>query len=149
MKKNKNFKREKLLILLQNFSNLRQGQDQVLWSIFGAFWGTNALLLISFFSANDKWSNYQVGIVVSIVGFIISSFWILIQSRTIDRLRMYEDSIQYIEKKLSLKKELRAFSKAPKPSIDLNIKARFVMKFNSFIIWLSWLVALVCFICNL
>ncbi|RPH29903.1 MAG: hypothetical protein EHM93_16635 [Bacteroidales bacterium] len=141
--------RAELISLLQNFSNMRTGVDQVLWSIFGAFWGTNALLLISFFSANERWSISQVGIVVSIIGLIISSIWIIIQTRTIDRLQMYENSIQYIEKKLFFEKKLYAFSKVPKPSINFKIKARNVMKFNCFIIWFSWLIVLIYFIWTL
>ncbi len=138
--------RNELIILLQNFSNLRTGQDQVLWSIFGAFWGTNALLLISFFSSNENWTITQVGIVVSIIGLIISSIWIIIQTKTIDRIQMYENSIQYIEHKLCLKKELYAFSKVPQPSIRFKIKARHVMRFNCLFIWISWLITLTYFI---
>jgi hypothetical protein len=65
-------KRDELLVILQNASNLRTGQDQVIWSIFGAFWGTNALLLISLFSVGDQWDIKDVGIIISIIGIFIS-----------------------------------------------------------------------------
>jgi len=64
--------RDELLILLQNSSTLRTGQDQVVWSIFGAFWATNALLLISLFSVGEKWDENIVGILISIIGILIS-----------------------------------------------------------------------------
>ena len=140
--------RTELLSLLHNFSNLRTGQDQVLWSIFGAFWGTNALLLISLFSAGSKWSISQVGIIISIIGIIISFIWTVIQTRTIDRIQMYENSIKFIEKKLDFSKELFAFSKAPKPSINFRIKAREIMKFNCLLLLVSWVMALIYFILN-
>ena len=35
---------------LTNALNLRSSQDQVLWSIFGAFWGANAILLVALFT---------------------------------------------------------------------------------------------------
>jgi len=123
--------KDELLTLLQNFSNLRTGQDQVLWSIFGAFWGTNALLLIGLFSANDGWETNKIGIIVSIIGLLISLVWTRIQSRTLNRIEMYEDSIQKIEKKLFLDETLCTFSRTPKPSkIFPKLKARHVMNFN-------------------
>ena len=140
--------RNEFILLLQNFSALRTGQDQVLWSIFGAFWGTNALLLISFFSANEKWSNAQVGLVVSIIGLIISFFWLIIQTRTLDRLQMYEDSIQYLEKELFTNKQMFAFSKVPKRSIDFKVRARDIMRINCFLILSGWAFALIYFICS-
>jgi hypothetical protein len=145
MKKHKN-NRNELLSLLQNFSNLRSSQDQVLWSIFGAFWGTNALLLISIFSVDSSWTIAQVGTVISIIGLIISFIWIIIQTRTLDRIQMYENSIMYIERKLKLAKELFAFSKVPKPSINFKVKARYVMRLNCYLLIISWFVALIYFV---
>ena len=98
---NTNINREELLVLLQNFSNFRTGQDQVLWSIIGSFWTTNSLLLVSIFatSSNDR---LNVGMVISFVGICISWLWDRIQSRTLERLERYERSIIAIEKKLGL-----------------------------------------------
>lgn len=138
--------RVELITLLQNFSNLRTAQDQVLWSIFGSLWGTNALLLISFFSAGDKWSISQVGIVVSIIGLLISFIWDIIQTKTIARRDMYEDSIQYIEKKLCIDKELFAFSKVPKSSRVFKFRAKHLLKCYCISILFGWGLALIFFI---
>src|SRR5688572_30185068 len=93
--------RSELLTLLQNFSNLRTGQDQVLWSIIGAFWTTNSLLLVSIF-ATDRQNTWYVGLIISFVGIWISWVWNRIQSRALSRIKIYEKSIIEIEKKLNL-----------------------------------------------
>ncbi len=145
-KKLKLKKKDDLLIILQNTSNLRTGQDQVVWSIFGAFWGTNALLLISMFSVGEKWSLMTVGIIISIIGILISTIWMFIQTRAINRIKMYEDSIVYIENKLELPLEIKTYSKAPIETLWIKIKARTVMKLCWIISLSSWIFSLIFFI---
>ena len=62
---------------LTNAINLRASKDQVLWSIFGAFWGANAILLVALFTTG-KPPVESVGAVVSIVGFSLSLIWLKI-----------------------------------------------------------------------
>jgi len=140
--------KDHLLILLQNSSNLRTGQDQVVWRIFGSFWSTNALLLISMFSIGDKWNIYEVGIIISSIGILISIVWTLIQKRSIDRIKMHEDSMIYIENQLELSEELRTYSKKPIESFIIKIKARIVMSLCCYLVTILWICALTLFICS-
>jgi hypothetical protein len=95
----KKIRKADLLILLQNFSNLRTGQDQVLWSIIGSFWTTNSLLLVSIFATDIDYIVY-VGFTISLAGIFISYTWNRIQSRAISRIKDYEKAIMTIEKKI-------------------------------------------------
>jgi hypothetical protein len=146
--------RDELLILLQNSSTLRTGQDQVVWSIFGAFWATNALLLISLFSVGEKWDENIVGILISIIGISISYIWTSIQLRSINRIQMHEDAMQYIENELKLPIEVRSYSVPPLVSIiplfsiRIKTKARDTMRFCCPIVLSIWTVTLIYFICK-
>ena len=92
-----------LLKHLQNMITLRNGQDQVFWMVFSAFWTTNALLLISLFSVGKgRWTVEEVGTIISFIGIFVTIIWTLIQVRALDRIQMHENSIAYIEKKLKL-----------------------------------------------
>ena len=48
--------------------------------------------------------------------------WIIIQTRTIDRLQMYEIQYNILRKNYALRKKLYAFSKVPKPSINSKLR---------------------------
>ena len=130
------------LALLENFCNLRSAQDQVLWSIFGAFWGTNALLLVSIFAADERWKINLVSIFISLIGIIISAIWLIIQSRTLNRIEMYEGSIRKIEDYNDFPKYLRTFSIKPKKGI----KARTAMKWSVLLAMIGWIINIVCLI---
>ena len=58
---------------LSNSINLRSSQDQVLWNIIGTFGATNAILLVALFSQGEPPKNNTVGIVISLVGLILSA----------------------------------------------------------------------------
>jgi hypothetical protein len=139
-------KRNELLVILQNVSNLRTGQDQVIWSIFGAFWGTNALLLISLFSVGEEWNIRNVATIISIIGIFISLVWTLIQIRAINRIKMYEDSMSYIENKLDLSIEIRTYSKPPLESFCVKVKARTVMILCCFVAMVAWIGSFIFFL---
>src|SRR4030043_1487012 len=156
--------RDELLVFLQNHSNLRTGQDQIVWSIFGAFWGTNALLLISLFSVGDQWKFEIVGIIISIIGIFISLIWTSIQIRAINRVQMHEDSMKFVEKKaLIIPDELCTYSIPPRQSEHIpkiakkilkwiglkKVKVRQIMVWCSLIVLLLWVLSLTCFICLL
>lgn len=142
-RKERESERQELFQLLQNHSQLRTGQDQVLWSIFGAFWATQGLLLVSIFSA----SNYQdkVGLVISCIGIIVSIVWVLIQYRALKRMEKYENALKEIEQRLGFTENLNAFY-STKP--DSWIKARNVMRFSALLALLLWAVALSIFFCQ-
>lgn len=130
---------DKELTLLQNFCNLRSAQDQVLWSIFGAFWGTNALLLVSVFAADQSWKLKLILILISFIGIVVSSIWLIIQSRTLARIKMYEDSIAEIEKNNKFPDYLRTFSKQP----PKGVKARIAMKRSVQFAMSGWIITFI------
>ncbi|NHZ86590.1 MAG: hypothetical protein GWP19_12045 [Planctomycetia bacterium] len=134
-------KRNELITLLQNHSNLRTGQDQVLWGIFGAFWATNSLLLVSIFVSSENWNYLFVLLIISIVGILISIVWSFIQIRALRRIELYENTISWIEEKLCLPDEICAFYYNPKTKKPrFNINARKVMKdigYLAIILWFS------------
>lgn len=139
--------RSELFILLQNFSNLRTGQDQVLWSIIGSFWTANSLLLVSIF-ATDQQDRTFVGILISFVGISISWIWNHIQSSALKRIESYEHSIKSIERKLKLEFDhcsfLRADSEYYEKKVNKN-SARYVMKKFSFYAIIVWAVSILLF----
>ena len=140
---------EKLLTLLQNFSNFRTGQDQVLWSIIGSFWTTNSLLLVSIF-ATDREDRLYVGMIISFVGIWISWLWNRIQSRTLKRLERYEGSIITIERRLGLEYEICShLQENSEEYLKNQLKnpskktARYAMRLFSGIAFWSWIIAFV------
>jgi hypothetical protein len=135
------FNQTELLVLLQNFSNLRTGQDQVLWSIIGSFWTANSVLLVSIFSTNHN--IYKVGFIVSLVGITISWIWNFIQNRAIIRIESYENSIKIIERKLNIDYSLCAFSIGinDKESTKQYTPARLIMRMFSKYAIVFWCVS--------
>jgi hypothetical protein len=83
---------------LANAVQLVAKQDQVTWTIFGVFWPANALLLVALFTTGALPAPV-IGIVVSVVGLILSIVWTLIQYRAIAHLEFYEALIHRIEEK--------------------------------------------------
>jgi hypothetical protein len=146
-KKIKKLKRKELYILLQNFSNLRTGQDQVMWSIIGAFWTTNSVLIVSIFSAREN-VFLIAGITVSLVGFSISLIWNIIQNRALNRIILYENSIKDIETKLKLEFQNCSFlTKNSKyyEGFENRKSARYVMKLFSKSVIYAWVLSFIIF----
>ncbi len=84
---------------LTNAINLSSREDQVLWSIFGTFWGANAILLVALFTTGSL-PNPAVGIVVSAVGMFLSLTWHIIQKRALGHLERFEELMRKLEAKL-------------------------------------------------
>ena len=139
--------RPELLVLLQNFSSLRTGQDQVLWSVIGSFWTANSLLLVSIFATNRQ-DRFYVGIIISLVGISISWIWDRIQKVSLDRIGSYEKSIKKIEKELGLEFELCSFLRKDSDEYEKSVNkksARFVMrKFSKYSICI-WIISTIVF----
>lgn len=91
--------RSELWSQLSNVVQLRSSQDQVLWTIFGAFWAANSILLVALFQTG-KFPDPWVGIVVAAVGAALSLFWIFIQRRALHHLVRHESIMQAIESEL-------------------------------------------------
>ncbi len=136
---NNNLEKDQILSLLCSYGSQRVGQDQVVWNMFGAFWATNALLLVSVFSADEVWDKKYVWLVVSLIGFMVSVAWFLVQDRMLNRIARYEISIKFIEKTLVFPKPLRTYSNSPLRSL-IDVRARNVMRLVVFLIGVTWLI---------
>lgn len=147
LKTEKSDNRQELLLLLQNFSNLRTGQDQVLWSVIGSFWTANSLLLVSIF-ATERQDRLYVGVIISLVGISISWIWDRIQKVSLNRIESYEKSIKRIEKELGLGFDLCSFLKEDSDEYEKTVNkksARFVMKkFSKYSIYI-WMISTIIF----
>jgi hypothetical protein len=51
--------------------SLRTNQDQVLWRAFGAFWPTNAILLVALFRSGAQGPSREVGIITCGAGLFV------------------------------------------------------------------------------
>lgn len=145
------FDRTQLRDQLSLAADLRCSQDQVLWSIFGSFWGANTVLLVALFATGTLPANPFVGIVVSLVGIFLSFTWYIIQGRSIGHLELLYNVIERLERKLEIPKEF-AVSGGINVSdygafIDrFRIKARTLMRACCGLAGVGWFVAFVCFI---
>jgi hypothetical protein len=97
--------RAELLDQLSRATDLFCSEDQVLWSIFGAFWGANTVLLVALFATGTLPSNHLVGIVISSVGAFLSITWHVIQERAIGHLFRFEMLVDRLERKAGIPTE--------------------------------------------
>jgi hypothetical protein len=137
--------RQELWGQLANAINMRSAQDQVLWSIFGTFWAANAILLVALFTTGTMPTSPVVGIVVSIVGAVLSSAWYAMQARALGHLMRYEELIKRIENKLNFDPEYAISAEINRQAYDQYLgkgpRARKLMKACSIIGAASWVVA--------
>lgn len=105
LKADPKLERSELWLQLTNVISMRSNQDQVLWSIFGAFWAANALLLVALFTTGNLPESSVVGIVISGVGILLSLIWHSIQDRALRHLANYEELMTRIETKLEFDSE--------------------------------------------
>jgi hypothetical protein len=82
---------------LTNAINSRSAQDQVLWSIFGIFWASNAILIVALFPGGDLPQNPLVGILISAIGVILSLTWHIIIGRALGHIKRFEALINRLE----------------------------------------------------
>jgi hypothetical protein len=86
---------------LRNAVALAAKQDQIAWTVFGIFWAANAVLLVALFTSGDV-PKPIVGVVVSLVGVVLSFIWSLIQRRALNWLTFYETVVQRLEERLPI-----------------------------------------------
>jgi len=84
---------------LGNAIHLRSAEDQVLWSIFGVFWAANAILLVALFQGG-KFPTFSVGMVISVVGTLLSIVWHKIQGRALGHVKRHEELMKRLEREL-------------------------------------------------
>lgn len=125
---------------LQNAISSRSAQDEVLWSMFGVFWGANAIMLVALFTTG-RFPIPAVGLIISILGFLLSNAWHIMQGRAILHIEKFEQIIEQSEEYLSIPAEL----KTNRPVAE-GISARNVIRLCSLWATLIWLVFLLGFV---
>ncbi len=91
---------------LSRVVDLRSSQDQVLWSIFGFFGATNAVLLSAMFASGDFPKNLWIQIVLVVAGCGVSIVWHFIQLRALGHIKRHEALMAAIELALQVQPDL-------------------------------------------
>ena len=125
---------------LSNAVALGAKQDQIVWTVFGAFFAANGVLLVALVTT-ESFADRPTALVV---GAALSFIWWLIQRRAIWYLECYESVMCRLEKRLlnddreiALSRGLNTteFEDSPKgPSV------RWLMKALSALFLIAWLV---------
>jgi hypothetical protein len=125
---------------LSNAVALGAKQDQIVWTVFGAFFAANGVLLVALVTTGS----FTDGPTGLMVGAVLSFIWWLIQRRAIWYLERYESVMCRLEKRLlnddreiALSRGLNTtgFEDPPKgPSV------RWLMKALSALFLIAWLV---------
>jgi hypothetical protein len=76
-------------------------EDQVLWRIFGAFWRTNAILLVALFRSGQEGPARAVGLVSCLSGIFVAICWFMIQRRAMRHIRRLETVAERLERELA------------------------------------------------
>lgn len=146
----KELDRDELWLQLGNSINLRSSEDQVLWTIFGAFLASNAILLVALFTTGDLPKNSLVGLVVSFFGILLSMIWHGIQQRALGHVKRHENLMKTIEENLRFDP---SFAVSPEinqsnydQSLPKGISARRLMPLCSVGGILIWALAFVLFV---
>ncbi len=126
---------------LDNIVRAQNNQDQTYWTIFGVFWPTNALLLVALFS-DGKFPEAKVGFIISIIGFLLSILWGIIQFRTTAHLDYLDELVRRIEFEYKVPKNL-AFTKTINEELNKwttkrTIRIRPIIKYIPFVTALLW-----------
>lgn len=131
---------------LANAIQMRSTQDQVLWSILGTFWATNALLLVALFTTGDLPKNPIVGIAVAVAGVLVSLVWYLIQNRALGHIARHEQLMKSLEQALELDSELTITNTKSYRQYMRGPPARVVMRALSMVVLVLWAVTLFLFL---
>ncbi len=108
---------------LSNAINSRSSEDQVMWSIFGGFSAFNAILLVALFPNGKLPEQTLVGMVICILGILISATWKIMQVRALSHIKYLEKIIYLIEKSLNYKNSFAISSE-----INTKLKLKFLTK---------------------
>jgi hypothetical protein len=108
----------------------------VLWAIFGAFWGSNAILLVALFKDGDFPTNHWVGAIIATVGASQSFVWQHIQARALGGIERHEATMHAIEEHLNIPETLCIMAPAAP-----GVRARGLMRACSIVGFIIWLLA--------
>lgn len=145
---------------LTNAVSARSAQDQTLWTIFGAFWAAEGILLVALFTTGSLPSSIAGGL-ISIAGVLLSVAWHIINTRAILHLERWDHLIKRLERKLNFDIKFAISLQINKEDSKFindnhNIPVRIVMRKCSFysgvlwgILWLWFVYSLVSsLLCN-
>jgi hypothetical protein len=119
----------------------RASQDQVLWLIFGAFWPTNAILLVALLQSADRIPLRVAGLVICGAGILAATCWLLIQSRAIGHIRRLEAVARRLEHRLAIDDDIALSESGPGDDTFLSgPRARLIMQGCTIMIGLGWLI---------
>lgn len=144
--------RDDLWRQLNHAINLRSTQDQVLWSIFGVFWAANAILLVALFQ-NGQIPMSAIGIVISVVGALLSCVWHQIQRRALGHILRHETLIERLERQLEIPENLATSGHINQEDynrfLSSGIPARQLMPICSLVASILWALAFLFFLVRL
>lgn len=93
---------------LSNVISLRDGQDLILWTIFGIFWAANVLLVGALLGQGRPPDSGVVGFVIALVGVAMCTAWLGVQRRALFQLTRFDNLITRVESSLDVPASLRA-----------------------------------------
>lgn len=146
---------EQLWTQLGHVLDLRSNEDSVLWTAFGFFGATNAILLVALFANGDLPSNPVVACVVASVGVLASLIWHVVQERALGHIERHEALIERLEAALRVP---AGFSVSARRNVDdynryvrsrSRLSARAVMVGSSAGAVLLWIAVLLVFLSGL
>ncbi len=91
----------------------------------GIFSAANAVLLVAFLGSGHLPAEPRVGLIVSLVGLLMSVVWLFLQRRALMLIERHENVMRNLEDKLGLEAQLRVSTSFTQP--NGGIRAREVM----------------------
>jgi hypothetical protein len=126
--------------------SLRTNQDQVLWRVFGAFWPTNAILLVALFRSGAQGPSREVGIITCAAGLFVAVVWFLLHRRALAHLLRLDSIAENLERMLALKPEHALSVGLSSVLVGHGPQARAVMRSCIVILGTCWLGGLIWFV---
>ena len=124
---------EHLAILSEAWSSQNAG----LWTVFGTFWATNAVLLVALFNGGETPTNPLVAWVVCMVGCAAAVVWTIAQVGAHLRQLKLESAFRKLESRIISEPDLHITSQLSKVPW-----ARIIMVACSIVVFIGWLILL-------
>jgi hypothetical protein len=124
--------REQLQLLYEQ----RSSQDSILWTVYGAFWATNAILVVALFSSGRLTADWRAAYLVPFVAYLDAAAWVVIQNRALRIIRKLEIAASAMEDRLYIPVEFRVSR-----SRNGRHLIRGTMRLMSMMVTLAWAVA--------
>lgn len=145
------FSRAEMLDQLGRACEIRSAEDQVLWSVFGAFWAANTVLLVALFATGKPPESHYVGIVISVVGSFLSVAWHIVQQRSIGHLERFERLMERLERRSAIPADCAVSGRINEADYAVCVakirpRARTIMRGCSFLAAALWFLSSVYFV---